>query len=70
MIEEITREDLKKKIDQRDDFFLVETLAAHAYHHAHLPGAINIPPDQVSELTAARLPDKEAEIIVYCSGPT
>jgi rhodanese-related sulfurtransferase len=40
------------------------------YHQAHLPGAINLPPAQVRELAAQRLPDKHAEIVVYCASPT
>ncbi len=53
-----------------ETFTLVETLAEVAYQHAHLPGAINLPPDRVRELAPERLPDKSAEIIVYCSSPT
>lgn len=70
MIETILRDDLKGKIDRGDDFILVETLPAVAYHHEHLPGAINIPPDRVAELAPQLLPDKSAEIVVYCASPT
>ncbi len=70
MIATISREELKKKIDRGDDFRLVETLPAETYHHAHLPGAINLPPDQVSKMAASVLPDKSADIVVYCGSPT
>jgi rhodanese-related sulfurtransferase len=66
----ISREELKEKIDRGDDFILVETLAPHAFEHAHLPGAINLPPDLVKELASTVLPDKGAEIVVYCASPT
>ena len=66
----ISRDELKAKIDRKDTFLLVETLADTAYHHAHLPGAINLPPDRVRELAAQLLPDKGAEIVVYCASPT
>jgi rhodanese-related sulfurtransferase len=66
----ISREELKAKIDRGDKFYLVETLAAQTYHHVHLPGALNLPPDQVRQLAPALLPDKAAEIIVYCANPT
>ncbi|HEV8131124.1 MAG TPA: rhodanese-like domain-containing protein [Acidobacteriota bacterium] len=66
----ITREELKEKIDRGDPFELVETLPSNAYHHAHLPGAKNLPPDQVSELAPKLLPDKWANIVVYCGSPT
>lgn len=48
MTKTITRDELKQKIDRKDDFVLIETLPATAYHHAHLPGAINLPPDRVT----------------------
>jgi rhodanese-related sulfurtransferase len=70
MVNTISRDELKKKIDRKDPFMLVETLAAVAYEHAHLPGAINLPPDQISTLAPTLLPNKEAEIVVYCASPT
>ena len=70
MVKTISRDELKGKIDRRDQFLLVETLPVTAYHHAHLPGAINLPPDKVTELAPTLLPDKNAEIVVYCASPT
>ena len=52
------------------DAQLVEVLPAEEYEEEHLPGAINLPPDRVRELASRVLPDKGAEIIVYCSSPT
>jgi rhodanese-related sulfurtransferase len=63
----ISREELKEKIDRKDRFVLVETLPANYYNHDHLPGAINLPPDQIAQLAPKVLPDKTAEIIVYCA---
>jgi len=70
MVATITRDELKGKIDSGDDFRLVETLAPHAYEHAHLPGAVNLPPDRVRELAPKLLPDKGAEVVVYCQSPS
>jgi rhodanese-related sulfurtransferase len=70
MSDTISRDELKGKIDGGEDFILVETLPSVAYHHAHLPGAINLPPDRVGELAPQLLPDKSAEIVVYCASPT
>ncbi len=66
----ISRDELKEKIDHGDKFLLVETLPAAAYHHAHLPGAVNLPPDQVTQLAPKLMPDQSAEIVVYCASPT
>jgi rhodanese-related sulfurtransferase len=70
MVKTISRDELREKIDRGDGFVLLETLPAVAYQHAHLPGAINMPPDQVKELAAKLLPDKHADIVVYCASPT
>lgn len=66
----ISRDELKQKIDRKDDFFLVEILPPTAYHHAHLPGAINLPPDRVTSDALKLIPNKSAEIVVYCASPT
>jgi rhodanese-related sulfurtransferase len=70
MIDTVSRDELKGKMERGENFTLVETLAEVAYRHQHLPGAINLPPDRVKELAPRLLPDKAAEIIVYCSSPT
>ena len=70
MVALISQEELKQKIDRSDKFRLVETLPSETYHHAHLPGAINLPPDQISALAKSLFPDKAAEIVVYCGSPT
>lgn len=69
-METVTREELKGKMDRGEPFTLVEALQEVAYGHEHLPGAVNLPPDRVRELAPGLLPDKGAEIIVYCSSPT
>jgi rhodanese-related sulfurtransferase len=61
---------LKKMIDRRDPFVLVETLPAEMFQHTHLPGAINLPPRQLAALAPTALPDKNADIVVYCASPT
>jgi len=70
MSKTISRDELKQKIDRKDDFLLVETLPATAYHHSHLPGAINLPPENVTTHASQILPDQSAEIVVYCASPT
>ncbi len=66
MVATIEREELKAKIDRGDYFFLVEVLPEKYYRRAHLPGALNLPPGRVEELAPELLPDKAADIVVYC----
>lgn len=57
-------------MERGEKFQLVETLPKTAYDHAHLPGAINLPPDRIKDLATKLLPDKTADIVVYCASPT
>ena len=63
----ISTGDLKAKLDRKDPIKVVETLAAERYREAHLPGALNIPPERIKELAPQLLPNKNAEIVTYCT---
>ena len=62
----ISTEDLKAKLG-RKQITVVETLAPERYREAHLPGALNIPPERMNELAPQLLPNKDAEIVTYCT---
>jgi len=49
---------------------LVEALGPMYFEDAHLPGAINVPYERVDELAPELLPDRDAEIVVYCASTT
>lgn len=66
----ITRDELKVRLGRGGDFKLVETLPPEQFRDGHLPGAINMPPDQVSTLAQTLLPDKQTEVITYCASRT
>jgi hypothetical protein len=63
----ISTKDLKAKLDRKESIKVVETLAPERYREAHLPGALNIPPDKIKELAPQVLPNKNAEIVTYCT---
>jgi rhodanese-related sulfurtransferase len=60
---QISREELKAKLDRGDDFILVMVMNESAYRAQHIPGSVNAhrPED------AARVA-RDTEIVVYCSG--
>ena len=66
---QIGRDELRRRIEGRDVLVLVDALAPIAFARSHLPGAINLTPDWVEERAPRRIPDREAEVVVYCSGP-
>ncbi len=69
MVRTISREALKEKMEEGRGLILIDTMAEMYYRHSHLPGAINLPVDEVRERAPTLLPDKAAEIVVYCIDP-
>lgn len=67
MTETISREEIRTRLDSGEPITLVEALPPGYFDDNHLPGAINIPHDQVRKLAPVLLPDKAALIAVYCA---
>lgn len=63
----ISTQQLKTKLDNKEKIKIVETLAPERYRDAHIPGAVNIPPDKIKELAPQLLPNKDVEIVTYCA---
>src|SRR5262245_21336638 len=63
----IKREEIQQLQGSKTPLILVEALPERYYAQGHLPGAINLPHDQVRERAPALLPDKSAFIAVYCA---
>ena len=62
----IDRAELRAKIEDGEDFVLVDALAPMSYARSRLPGAINLPLEWVDERAPQRIPDLGTEIVVYC----
>ena len=62
----ISRDELRAKVENGEDFVLVDALAPMSYARSHLPGAINLPLEWVDERAPRRVPDLDTEIVVYC----
>lgn len=69
MVTDIGGNELKQKLDHPRKLVLVDALPEEEFRKLHLPGAINIPADQVRRLAAELIPNKDVEVIVYCAGP-
>ena len=66
----VTADEILRKIEDGDAFVLVDALAPMVYAHSHLPAAINLPPTDIEPTRVKRrIPEPDAEIIVYCSSP-
>jgi rhodanese-related sulfurtransferase len=65
----IEREELRRRVEAGDRIVLVDALAPMSFARGRLPGAINVQPGFVDERARHRLPDRDAEIVVYCANP-
>ncbi len=67
MIGRITRNELQAKLGAQERVILAEALPPRYFLDKHLPGAVNLPHDQVDALAPTLLPEKQDEIVVYCA---
>ena len=67
MVDTIRRDELKGLLDAGEGIVLVEALPEKFYRDGHLPGALNLPHDDVDARAPTLLPDKSAPIVVYCA---
>lgn len=66
----IDRSTLAARLDAGRAPVLVEALPEKYWRDWRLPGARHLPHDQVPTLVPRVLPDKSAEIVVYCASAT
>lgn len=67
MAHRITRDELKARLDNGDAVILIEALPRRYFDAEHLPGAINLPHDEVRDRAQELLPNTGATIVVYCA---
>ena len=65
MVETIKAEELKEKMDNEEDFTLINVLSRDEYKKEHIPGSINIPYKEIAQHSDGL--EKDDEIIVHCS---
>ncbi len=72
MANTITAEELKKKIDEGGELYLINTLSEDSFEMRHIPKSRNVPngPQFLSQFEQEVGAPKDAEIIVYCSSNT
>lgn len=62
----ISREELRSRL-KTASLTLVDVLPPESYATGHIPGAISLPLDQIESRARELLPDRNAEIVVYCA---
>ena len=62
----ITPEAAKARMDSGDEVLILDVRTQEEYDAGHIPGAILLPNETIGSEEPVLLPDKGAEILVYC----
>lgn len=71
-VKTLSLDELKARLEQRKEkpFTLVDVREKDEFRAGFIPGAVHIPRGHLEMQAEQKLPDKNAEIIVYCAGGT
>jgi rhodanese-related sulfurtransferase len=67
-VRETTVEEVKKKMDRGEKFTLVDVREESEFAKDHLPDAIHLGRGIIERDIEERVPDLNAEIVLYCGG--
>ena len=67
---EISTAELAAKLESARPPLVAEILGPQDFATGHLPGAVNLPLEGFAENAVRTLPNKAAEIVVYCASST
>jgi rhodanese-related sulfurtransferase len=67
-IKECTVDDVKRRQDRGDAFYLVDVREESEFAKGHLPNAVHLGKGIIERDIEAVIPDPNAEIILYCGG--
>ncbi len=63
---QITQEEAARIIEEETDYLVLDVRRPDEYADAHIPGAINIPNEDIGTEEITELPKKDQTLLVYC----
>ena len=66
MYQQITAEEAKKIMDSGEEHIILDTREQDEFDEGHIKGSILIPYTEIENKAEEMLPDKDAQILVYC----
>src|SRR5262245_25337596 len=67
---EVSLDELKRRLDAREPYTLVDVREKEEYRAGFIPSAISIPRGFLEQQVESRVPDKTTKIVAYCAGGT
>jgi len=59
---------LKKRLDAKEEFYLIDVREDHEWAAGRIPGAKHLSKGIIERDIETQIPDREAEILLYCGG--
>jgi rhodanese-related sulfurtransferase len=67
-IREVSIDEVKKKLDRKEKFLLIDVREESEYATDHLPGAVHLGKGIIERDVEARVPDQDTPMVLYCGG--
>src|SRR5689334_12187063 len=67
-VRETTVDEVKKRLDRKEKFLLVDVREESEFAKDHLPGAIHLGRGVIERDVEQKVPDTGTEMILYCGG--
>lgn len=67
-VRETTVPELKRRLDAKEDFLLIDVREDHEWAAGRIPGAIHLSKGIIERDIEVKIPNREAEILLYCGG--
>lgn len=67
-VREISAEEVKRKLDAGERFYFIDVREDHEWNKGHAAGAEHLSRGIIERDIEARIPDREAEVVLYCGG--
>lgn len=64
--EKISMSEGIKRMESDEDYILLDVRRADEFEAGHIPGAVNLPNEEIGSEDIPSLPDKEQTIYIYC----
>jgi rhodanese-related sulfurtransferase len=67
-IREVSIDEVKKKLDRKEKFLLIDVREESEYAADHLPGAVHLGKGIIERDVEALVPDQDTPMVLYCGG--
>ena len=67
-VHEVSVDDVRKKLDRKETFLLIDVREESEFAKDHLPGAIHLGRGIIERDIETRVPDLDAPMVLYCGG--